>query len=461
MPGVIEPRRLRLAALPLAHDIDPYRDAEPGADELAWLYGDGLVGWENGPVPLLAARLPEAVDGGRRYRYALREARWHDGAPLRAQDIAAAFATVRATRWGTHRPYRSVREVVVRDERHFDVVLDSPDHGFVRSFFGPYGTPALPVLRHAADGTPIGTGPFALRARPELGRWVFEPRRTSPRGVAHLGALEVRLLGSERTAGVMLLSGEADIALPLTPAAAAGGRFARVRRFTSTAVLLCNVQGALASAAARRAFAGSVDVPRLQRVYVRQHGVPLASLLMAGPNDATFASALAPDPTAPERLRRHLGQRELIVAYVAESPAHQRVFAYLFDALARAGIQARALPAPGTVYLGAAGPLRTGRFDVAIDGFTYADDPDLASDWTCANRPPAGGNFARWCDAAFDGAIRRGDRAAALRRLYEELVCIPLARAYEDIGVGPRVRGFTPPAPLVVATYGCARWNLA
>ncbi len=105
VPGAAEPRRLRLAALPLAHDVDPYRDAEPGADELAWLYGDGLVGWEGRPVPLLAERLPEAAEDGRRYRYELRgEVRWHDGAPLRAQDVAAALAAVRAPRWGTHRP---------------------------------------------------------------------------------------------------------------------------------------------------------------------------------------------------------------------------------------------------------------------------------------------------------------------------------------------------------------------
>jgi ABC-type transport system substrate-binding protein len=453
--------RLRLAALPLAHDIDPYRDAEPGADELAWLYADGLVGWSSGPVPLLAASLPEVADGGRLYRYTLRKAFWHDGRQVTSYDVAAAVRTIRATAWGMHEPYRSVRKLIVHDERHFDVALDSPQRSFTRSFFGAYGTPVLPLLRHDDDGMPIGTGPFRVVSRPDLGRWLLQRSTGSPRGTPIVDLLDVRLLSSEITAGVQLSSGEIDIALPLSPAVAATGQFSAIRRPTSTAALLLNAEGALRTPILRRAFAAAIDVPRLQRRYDVRRTDLLASLLMSGPNDVDFARALAYDPLAVAALKGPLAGRDLLVASVAASPSHGRVVAQLADTFERNGIGYRMISVPPGRYLDAAGPLRTGRFDVAIDGFAYLDDPDLAADWSCWSQPPSGANFARWCDAAFDDAVRRGDTNRALRRLYESMVCIPLSRAYEDIGIRSRVRGFATPSPGVPATYDCARWAVA
>lgn len=453
--------RLRVAALPLAHDIDPYRDAEPGADELAWLYGDGLVGWSSGPVPLLAARLPEVADGGRLYRYTLRDAFWHDGRRVTSYDVAAAVRTIRGTAWGTREPYRSVRKVIVHDERHFDAALDSPQRSFSRSFFGAYGTPVLPLLRHNDDGIPIGTGPFRMVSRPDLGRWLLQRHAGSPRGTPVVDLLDVRLLSSELTAGVQLSSGEVDIALPLSPTAAATGRFSAIRRATSTAALLLNAEGALGTPTLRRAFAAAIDVPRLQRRYDVRRTELLASLLMSGPNDAAFARALAYDPLAAAALKNSLAGRELIVASVAASPSHGRVVAQLADTFERNGIKYRMISVPPARYLDSAGPLRTGRFDVAIDGFAYLEDPDLTADWSCSSQPPSGANFARWCDAGFDDAVRRGNTNRALQHLYESMVCIPLSRAYEDIGITSRVRGFAPLVPGVPATYDCTRWAVA
>jgi ABC-type transport system substrate-binding protein len=461
--GVVaaEAGQLRIAVLPLGHDIDPYRDAEPGVDELAWLYADGLVGWSSGPVPLLAARLPDVADGGRLYRYALRDVPWHDGRPLIARDVAAALRAIRTTPWGTREPYRSVREVVVHDDRHFDVVLNSPQRGFVRSFFSAYGTPALPLLRHDDSGMPIGTGPFRVVSRPEFGRWSLRRHAGSPRGLPAVETLDVRLLSSEITASVQLLSGEVDIALPLSPAAAAMWPWRKVRRVTSTAALLLNAEGALSTAALRHAFAAAIDVPRLQRRYDVRRTELLASLLMSGRNDARFAAALTYDADAAALLKRSLHGRELLVASVAASPSHGRVVAQLADTFERTGLAYRMIQVPASRYLGVSGPLRTGNFDIAIDGFTYLDDPDLFTDWACSNRPPAGGNFARWCDASFDLAVLRGGTSAALRRLYDAMVCVPLSRAYEDVGINARVRGFARLRPGVPATYECNQWSIA
>jgi len=452
---------LRLDAAPLGHDIDPYRDPEIGIDELAWLYADGLVGWEHRPIPLLAAKLPDRLDGGLRYRYQLRRAIWHDGREVRAQDVAEALDAVRTTPFGTREPYRSIRGLVIDGDHKFDVVLDSLRPGFVRSFFGAYGTPALPLVRRAADGSPIGTGPFAVRGHPETGRWQLERSEHSPRGAPLLGAVELRLLTSDMTANVRLLSGEADIALPLAPAAIGAEHFRRVERVTSTAVFLFNANGVFHSAALRRAFAGAVDVAALQRTFDRRRRELLATLVLGTENDPGFEKLLKRDPSAAPVLRDGMRGANVTIAYVRPSPAHERTAILLQQLLREAGVESTLRPAAGFAYQGADGPLRTGRFDIAIAGFVYGDEPDLVADWSCDERPPRGGNFARWCDSSFQRAAAGRDVAGMLRRLYDTVACIPLTRAYEDIGVLANVNGFAAPDPLTPVTYGCTKWRFS
>jgi ABC-type transport system substrate-binding protein len=454
-----ERRSLVLAAAPLGHDIDPYRDVEDGVPELSWLYADGLVGWDRGLVPLLAESLPDVADGGRTYRYRLRAVRWHDGRPLRAADVVAAFDALRGTPWGLREPYRHVRSIEAGGAHELIVRLDAPHPPFARSFFGAAGTPALPVIRHDAAGQPIGTGPFAVRAHPDPARWLLERWDGSPRGESRVDRIDVRLLSAQITANVQLLSGEADVALPLPPNVMRADRFVQMRRPTTTAVLLINAERLLRTSALRQSFVAAANVPALQRAYDRKRRSLLASITLDGPDDAALRSALAFRPERAETLRTAVAGRDLVLAYVA-TPGPERTMTLLQQNLRQAGIGSELRPYPVSRYLGADGPLRTGAFDVAIYGLTYGADADLGPDWSCAARPPHGGNFARWCDPPFEQALLAGHGDRALRRLYDALVCIPLSHAYEDVGVSRRVRGFTPPGARVPMTYFCFRWSL-
>jgi ABC-type transport system substrate-binding protein len=451
---------LRIAAAPLGHDIDPYLDAERGVDELAWLYGDGLTGWNGRLVPVLAQSLPETSHDGTVYHYRLRDAVWHDGRPLRASDVVDAFAKLRTTPWSTYDPYARVVDLAVRGPREIIVRLSAPYRHFAASFFGPSGYPALPLLRHDGGPVPLGTGPFAVRRRLDLTRWSLTRWTASPRGAAKIGGIELMLLGAEITANVQLLSGEADIALPLAPNAIGAERFARVTRVTSTAGLLINAEGLLRTPAMRRAFAAVADVPALQRAYDRRRKDVFASIMMEGPNDPSLAAALAYDPRLAADLEGVTRDRELVLAYVNGSPAHERTMTLLQQNLTAAGVRSALRPYPISVYTGPVGPLRRGTFDVAINGLEYGDDPNLAPDWSCANRPPHGANFARWCDPAFDRALQRPSPGTAVRLLYDDLPFVPLSRAYEYIGVGPRVGGFALAGPSLPATYLCAAWTI-
>jgi ABC-type transport system substrate-binding protein len=443
----------------LGHDIDPYRDAELGVDELAWLYADGLVGWRNGVVPLLAS-LPDLRNSGLVYRYTLRATRWHDGATVRAKDVAIALDQVRASVFGSREPYRFVRDLVVHDDRHFDVVLQTARPGFERAFFGARGVPALPLIRHASDGIPIGTGPFVVRARPELGRWRLERYDGSPRGAARLDGIQLRLLSSEVTANVQLLSGEADIALPLTPAALRSDRYQAVPRFTSVAVLLLNARTVFGDAALRRAFAQAIDVPALQRAYDRRRTKLLASIFLSGGNDLALANALQPASSAVADFQTRIAGKTLTIVYIRGSPAQERTALLLQQSLRPCGVAADLRGFPATVYQTEEGPLRRGTFDVAVYGLVYGDPRELAADWSCSSLPPHGGNFSRWCDERFDDAVARNDVRAMERRIYDSVACIPLTRAYELLGIARTVSGFAAPEPLVPATYGCTEWAL-
>jgi ABC-type transport system substrate-binding protein len=454
-----ETRRLNVVAAPLGHDIDPYRDPERGVDELAWFYADGLMGPKG--RPLLAASTPESRDGGRTYRYTLRPTSWHDGAPVTAHDVRSAFAAVSETQWGTHEPYRSVRNIEVLDDRRFDVQLRAPKRDFEQTFFGAFGVPALPLIRHASDGTPVGTGPFAVAARPEANRWVLRRWDGSPRGIPALSEIGVRIMDFAPTRAIQMRTGEAQIALPLAPDAITGP-FVTVRRVTSTAVILFNTARMFREASTRRLFARVVDMPALQRRYLNNIGEPFfASLLLGGMNDQMWRNALINESSATLSLRNACGDSPATLTYVAGSPSHERTMTYVQQMLATSGCRSELRPESPARYLSAEGPLRTGAFDLAVMGYAYVDGSDLAADWSCANIPPHGGNFARWCDPETERALGRGNANAVLRRLYDQMVCLPLGVASERVGVSLAVAGVTPPDPLTPFTYRCADWRWA
>lgn len=450
---------LRLDAFPAGHDIDPYRDPEYGVDEIAWLYADGLVGWENGPVPLLAEALPEVADGGRRYRYRLRKARWHDGENLSSRDVLAAFGAIREGFWGTFEPYRSVREIVRTGDRSFDVVLQRPYAGFVRSFFGPYGSFALPLLRSATASLPVGTGPFAVRDRHDISSWRLESFADSPRGRARVDRIELRYLYSRQTELIGLEAGECDIALPLPGDFQASPSFRRLRRTTGTTVMMFNFDGPFGDYRVRRALAKVLDVATLQRRYDRGRTSLLASLRLDGGNDARLASALAHDSKFVEELRRRLGGHEIRIMTLPGTSVDSAMEFVRQTLVNDVGLSVQMIATPYGELFGPMSPLRRGEFDLAVNSYAYADDADLAADWSCAFRVPNGGNFARWCDPAFERSIASGNRGAAFRRLYDRLAAIPLSRAYEDIGVGRRVCDVPAPTTLVPMTYTCTAWR--
>ncbi|MFT4028784.1 MAG: ABC transporter substrate-binding protein [Protaetiibacter sp.] len=113
----------------------------------------------------------ECLDGGRRWRFHLnRAARWQDGHPLTAEDVAYTHTEVLKNGYAGARLLREVERVEVVNRHCVDYHLDGPNGDFLVMMGNFVWTHILP--QHLYAGTdwatnphnhaPVGSGPFRL-----------------------------------------------------------------------------------------------------------------------------------------------------------------------------------------------------------------------------------------------------------------------------------------------------------
>ncbi|HTD33958.1 MAG TPA: ABC transporter substrate-binding protein [Candidatus Elarobacter sp.] len=455
-------RPFRVGADTFEATLDPYAVSAHDVDDYAWIYGDGLTGGERVPSAMLSA-VPEARDGGLTVRYRLRAIRWHDGARLHARHVVEAVDRLRhppgagaPSPWLTYEPYASIADLAARGGDTVDVRLRRPQPQFERTFFSPYGHPALPLLRHDADGRPIGTGPFRLE-HADTTRWRFSAWRGSPRGFPASAKLDVFFRPSTEGLANAIAGGEVDLAVPLAVAKPTATSYRLVSRDESSVVLLFNCEGAFHTAALRLAALRALDLGALQNVVNPAGRGRIAGILPAtAPDDVAFS--FPPRDIAAARAVLRGVRGPVTIVHPSRKARYATVALLVQQMLEAAGLAVRIVPRPIAAYFTPEGPLRTGRFDLVIYGFQYTDEPDLAADWSCANKPPHGANYARFCDRAFDAALAAGHRRDALRIVLHDAAVVPLAPGLQPFGVGLRVRGFSVPPRFVPPTLGVQRW---
>ena len=131
-------------------------------DTLLWRDEDGV------PRPWLARSVRASADGRRLTVRLAKGARWHDGAPLTAADVAFTFAYVRRTFHPRFTPQlRELAGVTVTGPDRLVIALRRPSPGFLDQPLAD-----LPILpRHiwsrlpaggAPRGLPVGSGPYRL-----------------------------------------------------------------------------------------------------------------------------------------------------------------------------------------------------------------------------------------------------------------------------------------------------------
>jgi extracellular solute-binding protein (family 5) len=451
------PRTLRLGVATFGSGIDPFHDSAAMVEELAWIYADGLVGLDG--VPLLASREPAVLSAGLRYRYDLRPVTFHDGTVLRADHVEAAWRALAATPRGLEPPYDAVVEVVPATRARLDVILRRHVEGFTKQFFGALSPGGVPVVRER-EGVPIGTGPFRIVSHSDANRWSFLRNDTSPRGRAHLDRIELHVLTSDHLSTIGALSRELDVVLPYRVRPRDVVPLRRIIRHNPDVItLVMNVEGVCADSTIRRAIVQALDAKRLHDVWPED---TLSLPVTFGPREVVgIPPRVAYDSGALLASLRHRIPN-LQFTYDANSTRQSQaavIIERIFDA---AGIPLQLRPVPEAVYWSPRGPLRSGNFDIAVTTYAYPDRrPDLAADWSCALRAPRGGGFARLCDPVLERAMRAGDVRSAFSRLYALNVVVPLARGFDVIGLGPRVRAFPQLRSREPLGYSCASWDIS
>lgn len=116
---------------------------------------------EDGSVQPLLAESFDVSDDGREYTFTLREARFHDGSELTADDAIFSLEAARKSELSTHFGLLSAVEAIEKvDDRTFTVTLSEPSRNFQD---GMAGRPGLIIPEGSIEGIdtqPIGTGPW-------------------------------------------------------------------------------------------------------------------------------------------------------------------------------------------------------------------------------------------------------------------------------------------------------------
>lgn len=449
--------------------LDPRLGSDEGSRRFQDLVFNALfrTGDDARPVPDLARRL-ERPDPLTLAVTIAEGVRFHDGAILTAEDVADT--------------YRSVLDGRVASYRRADLDgiagIDTPDRRTVvfrlrRPFAPLVSNLTLPILR-AGGGQdparrPIGTGPFRLeryRRDEDLLLTRFDDYFA---GKSRLTSLRLRIVPSETSRLLELLTGGVD--LVVNDLSADG--VARVRRDPAARVVSRPGRNAvymafnlrdpiLADVRVRRAIALALD-----REAIRDH-------LLRGA--ATLATGLLPpghwayNPAVPMLTRDLDGARRLLDAAGhpdpdGPGPAVRLRIEYKAPASEQARQQAAAIQAQlleagigvdvrtyewATFYE----DLRAGRFQVVVSNWTDLSDPDVYRlRFHSQAQPPAGLNRGGYRSVEADRLIEAGamaDDEGARRDAYvrlQELLARDLPYVvlwHRDVvaALGPRTGGF-------------------
>jgi peptide/nickel transport system substrate-binding protein len=287
---------------------------------------------------------------------------------------------------------------------------------------------------------------------------------------------------NENTEIAQLRSGELDMAMTVSPVAAAQlGGIERIHVVASPINgyfgLLFNTRR-VADVRVRRAIAEGIDASAVRAQIAHGFDRPavadLPAFLWAFP---AGLHPLAYDVSGARALMHSAGYGPgrpfpLDLAIIAGRRTDEAWAVLLQATLARIDVAVHIRSYAAPVYGGTVsenGILATGRFDATIYYFIAGTDPDDSSQFLCDQRPPAGYNVAFYCNADMDAAQRvalgsytRPARKAAYRKIETYLLRdVPIVFVGSPTDVTAMRSGITGFAPNPVTPSAAAeRWSL-
>jgi peptide/nickel transport system substrate-binding protein len=430
-------------------------------------------------LPDLAERWTTDSDG-QRWTFVLRQdARWQDGQPVTAEDVALTVRALQAP--GSTSPAADTwRKVVatVLDERTVQFDLSAPTTGFLDAMRQPL-LPAhllgsVPVEALADDAfwrSPIGNGPFTLvewsdeRALlepvtslpPDLSQpfATFPPRRLTGSGAPLMPRLELRFFETADDLAAALRAGDVDSAAelpgPIATDLEGAGDDSRLLRYPGTTLtsVVLNLrpkqQPAFADARSRRGLLAAIDRDGIVADTLAGAGrradspIPPASWAFdqaASKKVAHDAAAAATDLKAAGWTKsggrwRAPGTKvpfvlDMLAPDAASNPIAAAVAAEVAKAWSDIGLRTTVTELPPAEFVAR---LRDGDFAAAVVDMNVGLDPDLYPILASSQARSGGSNIAGIQDAVVDKALNAArepgttaERQKAMARLQRVLV---------------------------------------
>ena len=211
------PRSERIAVLfpeAIRGPLDPRLNTRAWTGKVVQLMYEGVVSVHNAamePRPALAERIDQPSPTV--YEITLRaDARFHDGAPVTADDLEATYRSVVDPQLKS--PFRGlyarVQQMQVLGPRRLRITLDAPHAPFISDL----SLGIVPAKHIGPDGqltAPVGAGPYAFHARDGEREVVLERSAHASRGQPRTRYLVFRTVRDENTRLLALMGGDADL----------------------------------------------------------------------------------------------------------------------------------------------------------------------------------------------------------------------------------------------------------
>jgi peptide/nickel transport system substrate-binding protein len=496
------PHELRIADESDPSSLNPLLAHDQVTIGFDLLFVQTFVGLDaaNRLVPVLITRVPTRANGdispdGRTIVYHLRRGvRFADGKPLTSADVAFTFAAIMDTRNPvlSEDAYRRVSSLSTPDPNTVVVRLRAPWNAAVRELFAQSDF-ALGILpQHAFASTSLrgapweehafGTGPFRVTQWRRGDRIVLEPNPYfSPR--PKLTRIELLMIPDFNAALVALRAGEIDLARVLSLQAFQAASLRGIRTVATPIngtdmLALQSTAPPTGDIRVRRAIAQALDVSQIERLF---HGLYPRAATFLPPvfewHDRSLAPIAHDEPAAKanldaagwhlERGVRTKNGKPLQVLFVMPSDSAAGLAAIVQRELAAVGIDVLIKAFPTTDFNAPAGPIRSGRFNLAALAWIGGADPEQSVVFSCA-QIPEGNNISRFCDRDFEEAFhdqavtsdsrRRGADFQRLQRiLYARIPVVPLDYpTYFDV-MNSRVTGFA--RNMLAFPVSAERWD--
>jgi peptide/nickel transport system substrate-binding protein len=344
-------------------------------DTLLWRDERGV------PRPWLARSVRVSGDGRRLSVRLASNARWHDGVPLTAADVAYTFRHLRRNPHPRFTPQlRELDSVTVTGRHRLVLRLRRPSPGFldqpladvpilprhIWSRLGPQGIP---------PGLPVGSGPFRMVRRGATG-YRFERNRRYFLGAPGVDAIQTRPLFSDRTVTRAFESRRIDIAQLRFVFGTEGGfepEQIAIRsgpQYAAAMLMLNTRRPPFDDPRVRRGIAHALDLPRVARAAAGTgNSIEPAERGLLHPRSrwATSEDLHDFDPAAARRELAGLGRRPLRVLSEQPGQPERSPGREIVAALRRVGVRATLVELPYERLASAIGLDRVGEnYDLAI-----------------------------------------------------------------------------------------------